>query len=70
VPSPDDPPLLSNVARQLRSIAERAPEIANDLRDMADDLDAKTMRSVSRLGALLPASPFGRIYRRLRASRD
>jgi hypothetical protein len=54
VPSPDDPPLLSNAARQLRSIAERTPEIANDLRDMADDLDAKTMRSVSRLARFCP----------------
>ena len=42
MPSRDDPPLLINAARPLRSIAERTSEIANDLRDMPDELDAKT----------------------------
>ena len=50
-------------------MADRTPEIADDLRDIADELDAKAARAVSRLGVLLPASPFGRMYRRLRASR-
>ena len=50
-------------------MADRTPEIADDLRDIADELDAKAGRSVSRLGVLLPALPFGRMYRRLRASR-
>jgi hypothetical protein len=65
VPCRDDPPFLTDAARELRAIADRVPEIAGDLRDLADDLDAKAKPSISRPGALLAASPFGRMFRRL-----
>ena len=65
MPSRDDPPFLSNAARELRAIADRVPEIAGDLRDLADDLDAKAKPPISRSGSLLAVSSFGRLFRRL-----
>jgi hypothetical protein len=40
VPSAENPG-VSHAAEKLRAFAERAPEIENDLRQMADDLDAR-----------------------------
>jgi len=74
----DDPRFSRRTADQLRVMAARAPEIADDLYDMADKLDyASSDREsapqkpalklwVYRNTALRPVSPFRRLYRRLR----
>lgn len=62
-------------AAQLRAIANRSPEIANDLRELADDLDAKrgnliggSVRQRLSTYRLVLQSPFGRLYRVLKDS--
>ena len=62
----NDATFPNSAATELRSMADRSPEIADDLREMADDLDASAGSHIRRLGPLLPASPFGRLFRRLR----
>ena len=61
MPSLDDARISRGAARKLRSIADRAPEIAADLRDLAEDLDAKARGDKSKItrqtaGADGPAS--------------
>ena len=74
VPSAENPG-VSHAAEKLRAIAERAPEIENDLRQMADDLDARMRQPTNyrerparaaarqRLTRLLPVLKFGRLHR-------
>src|SRR5438270_9554074 len=74
VPSAENPG-VSHAAEKLRAIAERAPEIENDLRQVADDLDARMRQPTGyrerparaaarqRLTRLLPVLKFGRVHR-------
>src|SRR5438477_12148884 len=74
VPSAGNPG-VSHAAEKLRAIAECAPEIENDLRQMADDLDARMRQPTAyrerparaaarqRLTRLLPVLKFGRLHR-------
>jgi hypothetical protein len=66
--SNEESAFASRSARELRTIADHTPEIADDLREMADQLDAKATASACLSSArLIAASPFGRLFRRLRA---
>ena len=67
MPVQNDARFSRSAANELRSMADRVPEIADDLREMADDLDDRPESQIRRLGTLLPASPFGRLFRRLRS---
>jgi hypothetical protein len=51
MPSLDDARISRGAARKLRSMADRAPEIAADLRDLADDLDAKARGDKSKIAS-------------------
>jgi hypothetical protein len=65
--SNEESAFASRSARELRTIADHTPEIADDLREMADQLDAEAAASAYRSGTrLTAASPFGRLFRRLR----
>ena len=66
--SNEESAFASRSARELRTIADHTPEIADDLREMADQLDAKAAEAACMSGArLIAASSFGRLFRRLRA---
>src|SRR3979411_1139347 len=66
--SNEESAFASRSARELRTIADHTPEIADDLREMADQLDAKAAEGACMSGArLIAASSFGRLFRRLRA---
>lgn len=45
MPSRDDALFFKRAANDIRSIAKQAPEIADELRDMANDLDAEARRN-------------------------
>ena len=65
----------SHAAKKLRAFALRTPEIGDDLREMADDVDATTRGPIAyrerlsrsavrrRLARLLPVLKFGRLHR-------
>jgi hypothetical protein len=64
-----DGPFLAHAAREIRAIAEQAPEIATELREMASELDAEARRqnvrsSIYPQHELLRGSPYGHTYRR------
>jgi hypothetical protein len=45
MPSRDDALFLTRAANDIRSIAKQAPEIADELRDIANDLEAAARRN-------------------------
>ena len=74
MPAAENPASVTGAAEKLRGIADRRPEIAKDLRQMADHLDKRRQptgfrQSLAgtairrRLASLLPVLKFGRLHR-------
>jgi hypothetical protein len=74
MPPEDELRFLRRAADEIRAIAEHDPRIAKQLHDIAGELDAEAEREAEALtrrfvysqAELLPGSPIGQMYRRLK----